>query len=508
MSNYTNLNITKDTKQMKYILEMSDTYAYSISELKYHIDYEVSGDNSLENEISKITFLSNDLVDVRQNKNYWESIDYTEFKKDYIPSEYRLQQFILYFPDYSVETYESGVKYALSINTWINNREVTLGTFIVSRNEAIACPTGPKVFLNNRYYEQIVINLVCPLDIIYNVDWNDFRRELCDKDDEKWTLKDDGSNLNVIFCPIEETEDGVWTKLPGYTEANTALSLFNKQTNLLGCKLVDNFQKITSTPTFSCSMDFNDEYEQSQEGFERYMYDVYSLLPENVRTDISLVIYKGEEIYKFVTHTYDGFRFEDKWTKGDVMFDNWIGYEKGMKVQVFCQIVSPNYEDDELEYLELRSNDIFLDMEHMKYLIGDNIINNVKLSLVDMNNYKIDVINKIITEKTKENDAPNEYKSNIIKPVFFKVQDGDNIVVHPAVTENISINLDAYKNKVDVFSIKIGDSVFVEIGRISSAVIFKIVGSNLSLSDGATGIYYILNDDGELVTTGKYTVSM
>jgi hypothetical protein len=100
-------------------------------------------------------------------------------------------------------------------------------------------------------------------------------------------------------------------------------------------------------------------------------------------------------------------------------------------------------------------------------------------------------------------ERPNDYKSNIVKPIFVKVQDAGAIRLHRSVTENISINLDAYKNKVNAFVLKIGDMNFYEIGRINSGIIFKVIGTNLPDVDG---FYYILNENGELVTTGKYSI--
>ena len=97
-----------------------------------------------------------------------------------------------------------------------------------------------------------------------------------------------------------------------------------------------------------------------------------------------------------------------------------------------------------------------------------------------------------------------DYKANIVKPVFVKVQEADSISLHRSVIENIVINLDKYKNKVDAFILKIGDANYYEIGRINTGIIFKIVGTSLPQENG---LYYILNEDGELVTTGKYTIA-
>ena len=74
---------------------------------------------------------------------------------------------------------------------------------------------------------------------------------------------------------------------------------------------------------------------------------------------------------------------------------------------------------------------------------------------------------------------------------------------HPRFTENICINLNQFKAKVDRFILQIENTNFVEIGRIASGVIFKIIGTSLP-GDLTEGTYYILNEDGEGITTGQY----
>ena len=98
-------------------------------------------------------------------------------------------------------------------------------------------------------------------------------------------------------------------------------------------------------------------------------------------------------------------------------------------------------------------------------------------------------------------------KSNIIQPVFFRASESQNIIMHPNVIETISINLDAYKSKVKSFKLKIEDATFVELGRVSAGVLFRIIGTKLSKSSNS-GNYYILDENGELVTVGKYKYSV
>lgn len=112
-------------------------------------------------------------------------------------------------------------------------------------------------------------------------------------------------------------------------------------------------------------------------------------------------------------------------------------------------------------------------------------------------------INRTI-QRVYEMTAKTDSKSNIIQPVFFRTRDLANIVLHPAVTENICINLDAYKSQCSAFILKVEGVYFSELGRTASGIIFKIQGSLLP-GQTNSGIYYVLDENSELITTGKYS---
>jgi hypothetical protein len=119
----------------------------------------------------------------------------------------------------------------------------------------------------------------------------------------------------------------------------------------------------------------------------------------------------------------------------------------------------------------------------------------------------MEFINYTVVNKIENNilqiERPNESKSNIIQPVFFRVKETEFLTIHPAVTENISINLDDYKSKVKNFILQIEGCTFKQIGTNSYGALFKVVGSNLP-KNMPTGLYYILDENYELITTGKY----
>ena len=117
----------------------------------------------------------------------------------------------------------------------------------------------------------------------------------------------------------------------------------------------------------------------------------------------------------------------------------------------------------------------------------------------------INVVNKI--EKNIVNiQRPSDTKGGISRPVFIRVNDnGPEIQIHPEVTESIGVNLQKYKNAVKRFTMKISGVEFPESGRLGANVVFKINAGSLP-SETAPGIYYILDDNKELVTFGNYTV--
>ena len=71
--------------------------------------------------------------------------------------------------------------------------------------------------------------------------------------------------------------------------------------------------------------------------------------------------------------------------------------------------------------------------------------------------------------------------------------------------QNIGINLSEYMTKVDSFNLVIGDTInLVEYARNDVYVIFKLDSNKIT---NLTGQYHITNQDGEYISSGKYTVS-
>jgi hypothetical protein len=189
-------------------------------------------------------------------------------------------------------------------------------------------------------------------------------------------------------------------------------------------------------------------------------------------------------------------------------FTNGEGYIEGLYIVGSVDILDPDGES----LLYLLSNKIPFTKELFRYFVGSEfvvngyVINSVNLQDIDMNIYNINAVNKIeqnIVQLNHQNDS----KSNILQPIFFRAIESRDIIIHPAVTETISLNLDIYKSKVNTFKIRLENVDFIEVGRVSNGVLFKIIGNKLP-NTTTSGLYYILNEDGELITTGKYNYEM
>jgi hypothetical protein len=481
--NYTNVNIKSGDKSFKYIVEYleENKKSSSNSQTRYF------------NNSSSLFFYNELENNVLANKNTWKNI-YKEDTKTYndtdiLPNITNLSTFNLYFPRFSVDTYVKNVHYILTINTWVNGVCIYLGSYLIDRRNAIAPNIGIKKFLNEEYYEYVSVNTINPLHLNYSDEWAQFRQVFCGEKIEDGLQKNNSaSNINITLTPVKMI-DGMWIKLDDYDSSQSVIPISDTK-NYLSANL--KFDNLNGKPEFNCNITFNPVYNGD---FELYLKETYQIFGD-VNLKYGFVIGDKENPYKYIEKDFTEFETSVKFELSEFTFDSWQDFFEGLYAQVYFIV-----QKEENDIIVIASNKVFITQEEFKYLMHENI-RTVDLSKIDMELKSFDVVN-VIENKVVSVEHPSEYKSNIVKPIFVKVQDTDSIRLHRGVTENISINLDAYKNKVSAFMLKIGDMNFYEIGRMNSGIIFKIVGNNLPSVDG---IYYVLNESGELVTTGKYSI--
>lgn len=479
--NYTNLNIISGDKSFKYIVEYFDDKCLNTNEIKY-----------LKNDFG--IFLFNDNVDnILYEKNYYDKITDEVLSSDILPNTYNISSFDLFFPRYSVETYNTNVSYVITINTWINGVCVFLGSKLINRNNALAPENGVRRFLNDEYYEYIRINCVDPFNLIYANEWKDFRNVFCNEPIYNGGLQKNNtaSNINITLTPVKNI-NGLWVKMDEYDSSQSAILLTNKNDSNYFAPVLT-FKNENGNPEFNCKLRFNEVYENN---LEEYLAETYQIqVNEDFKIKYCFIIGDKENPYKYKENHYNTAIEQSSFYLNDFCFESWDDFIDGMSANVV--VIIQRFDED---ILVLSSNRVFITQEEFRYLLQQPI-RNVDLQNIDMELKNYNVVN-VIENKIVTVDRPNDTKANIVKPIFIKVQDSDTIRLHNSVTENICLNLDAYKNKVEAFILKIGDMNFYEIGRVNSGIIFKVIGTNLPEQN--EGIYYILNEDGELVTNGKY----
>ena len=152
--------------------------------------------------------------------------------------------------------------------------------------------------------------------------------------------------------------------------------------------------------------------------------------------------------------------------------------------------------------------------DKLKYTINEQqytrlSIKKKETDIDDMNKENFNFISNMNCRIVKSNDDNQQIQKNsvqpriIYKPIFFKVQDLQNIVLRSNMSQNIGISLSSYVNKVDEFILSIGENKWHESSRTSSFVIFNV---NSKLINEATGKYDILTSDNEYLSTGNYTI--
>jgi len=478
--NYTNLNIVSQEKSFKYIIEYYDDFTIQSEPLQYYKTEQ------------GFFFVSNEQTNVVHKKNYWTDIEQPVVSTD-TPAAYNKSSFNLYFPRFSVETYERNVKYVLTINTWVNGKYVFLGSYLIDRSNAKACESGVRKFMNTEYYEYVHLETIDPVYLIYGDEWKDFRVNQCgEKVIDNVQANNTASNLNFTLTPVRMYQD-TWLKLDGYDSSQSALLLNNSINNYMKANLVFSFDD--GAPKYSLGVSYNTVYSSLKE----YLLETYQLDADEFDSKFILIFKDKENAYKYIEHTCAGACESSDFLYDEIKYNKWSEFIPGV-----CASALYILSKDDTDILAVASNNLMIDQEVFKYLVCETPINKVNFDELDMNTQQFDVVN-VIEHNVITVERPEDYKANIIKPIFVKVQQANSIRLHPSVTENIVLNLDAYKNKVDTFVLKINNTNFYEIGRINTGIVFKIVGSNLN-SDEQTGTYYILNEDGELVTTGNYTI--
>lgn len=416
-------------------------------------------------------------------------------------------RFIMYWPDYEPSAFGFNVNYRITISHWGKGPDVYTEPqkpyvdvdVIVSPKDAIAMV--PFRYEQNNYNEFTAIN------------WEP------DIESEDWPEKQIPIDTTWYYISVKPWIGDVETGRPdrGYVGSQAAFNILNT----FNISLSENLYREGSQTQFNPHLvikAYQGETEMSMNELKAEVAELYGIDARALQVKATLYIADKENVY--ATHDVNGNTCPcpspDNWQslidpKPDDFLSQW--YES---MCLFGWLKFYTMQDgEEVDLIGYRTNTIPVTQYMWGFWMGDATIYTLpnisdpdhptpttfNMKFGTMSNFPR-VINKTVQQVTNLSNKTDS-RAGIVQPVFIRTRDLASIVVHPAVTENICINLDAYKSSVNKFMIRIEDCTFKEYGRTSAGVIFKVVGNQLS-GTLKEGTYYILNQDEELVTTGKY----
>lgn len=478
---------------MKNIINIkgnNQTFPYLIEYIKdaFNLDDHQIGYTVINNDIC----LFDDDVKHFRNKNEWYSTDSLEMDDDYVPDSVKMSTININIPSHPVTTYIKNIKYCLTANKWINGVKINLGSFIFNPNDTCAIPTGVKKNGQYEYHEYISFSIIDPFELTYSDDWSSFRNEICK---EPSNINNTGSLLQVSLFIVDEYENK-YLMTEGYTGGTTAFNI-SKDNDFLTLGI--------SIDESALELNFNIDVNDSYDSLTDYLNETYGIDADNDSIKYEVVLKSNDEIIEGPTIDFAGesdagyikqsyYLLDLLKTNGIALFFNsWDNYEHGWNIVASLNVSTEN------EEFVIISNALPITQDIFSILVNGGA-KQININNMTINTYN--VVNKI--ENTiVQLERPNESKSNVIQPVFFRTKDSEALTLHPVVTENICINLDDYKSKVEKFILQIDGNLFNQIGANHYGILFKIPANSI-LPKTTSGTYYILNETKELVTTGKF----
>lgn len=480
------INILGNNQIFTYLIEYNRENRFMTADINYWKD-----DNN-------VYVVNDDTLCYRRKNDWLIDMDSKSVFNEYIPKSNKISTLKIYVPAHNLSTYTKGVKYVCTVNTWIHGIRIDLGSFLFGPNDTVANQFGTVRRGNNEYFEYFEFDILDPFDIVYSDKWLDFRKNVCKEPEQ---LNNTGSQIYVSLYAVEYIENRYMIH-KDYVGGSTCFNMSNDTDFMKLNMYVDDKND-------HVGLRFNITTNSEYDWFLSYLLETYNINTSHNNIKYEIVIKNKDSIIIGPLISYNGtesfgnisqiVKYEQLMSSISFreFFSTWEIFEEGWCFSSSLMI----YNDEGDEIFNIVSNEIPITQEVYSRFV--NGCSEKIIDLKDMNVINYNIINKI-ENKIVQIDRPNESKENIIQPVFFKVKDTELLTLHPNVTENICINLDEYKNKVERFILQIDGNKFRQIGANNYGIIFKITG-NILAKDLLSGTYYVLDENHELITTGKYT---
>lgn len=439
----------------------------------------------------------------------------------------------IYFPQYSADTFVDKCTYIMNLSMFMHGTEIELGCFKFRRSDALACP--PTRFDGmDEYYECMDFEMPDPDSIYYN--FNEESPEYF----IKHNISDTAAMVYASLYVVDYQEDK-YTMKDGWTGAQNNMSVSRNNDMRMSLKYnpEENCLNMQLLYSNSCGSDLfnylNNIYYTGNGGMLKWDLvimdkdDIYLKIPSIITSSrFDEPQFTADFTNDFINSTVIsadfnmdfnadfnsnilviGIKLSEFSKIDDIHFlDSWKTWKDGLYFRGSVSIYGDDSIEDDFSFATLFSNMIPITQNMFaKLLDHDDFPEQINLDELNMNDITINAINKIEKNIKNLTYKVESQKNHMIQPVFYQTREIGNVVIHPAVTENIALNLETYKPYVKRFLIQVEGISFKEIGRTSQGIVFKVFGNMLpkSVKDG---ILYVLDQDMNLVTTGKYKYSM
>ena len=348
-----NINIKGNNQVFPYLIEYAKSnISYSNKNIFWHNDGGI------------IKLLDND-IQYHRNKNDWYLISEAGFTENnsYIPKEVHTSKLKVYIPNHSVSTYKRGIKYALTMYTWINGVKIDLGSFLFSPNDSMAISKGTVKNGNSEYFEMVEFDIIDPFYLLYSDEWDAFRKNVCH---EPQRTNNNAPPLYVSLFVVNRY-DGRYMMTEGWIGGSTCFTISN-ETDFLSLQL-----SVSNDPLgFKITMPMNDQYNWLLD----YLYETYGINTghNNIRFVLgfknsdSLIVgpiipYSAKESFGKIEQLIE-WDYVDDGSALKTFFSDWNAYDEGWTAFVSFAVIDTKYNDPNgIEELSLISNEVPITQE-------------------------------------------------------------------------------------------------------------------------------------------------
>ena len=232
---YTNINISDNSNRLfKYVI------GYETGNVSYDLSPSYISEQIGNVDLVHVKYDGTTLV---RMGDYWELSETRKDWKSLSPVNCKTSKLYVYFPRFSVETYnpDKEVKYALTVNTWIEGKQIILGSYLISRSDALATP--PQKLFGDEYIEYIVVDMVDVYEFLYSNVWSSNKSTMVGVSNNPSAPC---SLLNVSLYPVVDGDvAGTYLMMDGYVGSQNSIRIDDgKNINFLNASI-----KLVNTST-------------------------------------------------------------------------------------------------------------------------------------------------------------------------------------------------------------------------------------------------------------------